>query len=297
MNRRTLAPCALLIVVACGGSHTGDPDAATAAGSDAPAANPACKRGVAYGHHSTADFAAERPTIAWWYDWTFLPDDALRDGSYRAAGVDYVPMVWGGTFSAATLIDQIPTGATSLLGFNEPNFGAQANLSAVDAAARWPQLEAVADARGLALISPAVNYCGGDCQDTDPLHYLDAFFAACAGCRVDAIAFHVYVGCHAPGAHPAQWLIDKVHAYEARFARPLWLTEFACTDAASEDDQVAFLTDAVDFLEHDPRIARYAWFSGRFAGIPFVDLLGADGELTALGRAYVAAPTDAACGR
>lgn len=254
-----------------------------------------CKRGIAYGHHSVADFAALQPAIAWWYNWAYLPDEALRDGSYRARGVEYAPMVWGGDFDATRMIEAIPEGATTLLGFNEPNFGEQADLSAAEAAALWPEVERIADARGLTLVSPAVNYCGGDCQDTDPFRYLETFFAACPDCRVDRVAFHVYVGCHPDGDDQARWLIDHVRQYEARFSQPLWLTEFACTDAASFDEQIAFLQDAVAFLESDPRIERYAWFSGRFEGIPFVDLLGADGALTPLGQAYVDAPVAAPC--
>ena len=53
------------------------------------------------------------------------------------------------------------------------------------------------------------------------------------------------------------------------------------------------MRDAVAYLEAEPRVERYAWFSGRFQWIPYVDLLGGDGALTPLGRAYVAAP--AAC--
>ena len=45
-----------------------------------------------------------------------------------------------------------------------------------------------------------------------------------------------------------------------------------------------------------PRIERYAWFSGRFEWIPYIDLLGADGQLTPLGQAYVSAPTNPDCG-
>jgi hypothetical protein len=256
-----------------------------------------CKRGIAYGHHSYADLTALSPAVSWWYNWAAQPDEALRDGSYSALGVEYVPMIWGRSFDAPLLIASIPEGADALLGFNEPNFGSQANISAADAAALWPQVQSVADARGLLLVSPAVNFCGGDCRDADPFHYLDEFLAACAGCRVDRIAFHIYVGCRAGPGREAQWLIDHVREYESRFSQPLWLTEFACTDAASFDEQVAFLLDAVEFLENDPRIERYAWFSGRFDGIPFVDLLGADGTLTPLGRAYVAAPANAGCVR
>jgi hypothetical protein len=259
-------------------------------GDDGGGTRAACKRGLAYGEHSRADFAVISPAISWWYNWAYLPDEPLRDGSYADAGVAYVPMVWGRSFDGATLIDQIPNGANALLGFNEPNFGAQADMSATEAAQLWPRVQAVADARGLLLVSPAVNYCGGDCRDTDPFRYLDQFLAACAGCRVDHVAFHVYVGCRPDGNNAAQWLIDHVEQYKARFTQPLWLTEFACTDAANAGEQRAFLEDAVAYLENEPRIVRYAWFSGRFPGIPYVDLLGADGQLTALGDAYLAAP-------
>lgn len=204
-------------------------------------------------------------------------------------------MIWGGNFNVQNAISDIPDDANVLLGFNEPNFGAQANLSAMQAAARWPDVEMIADALGLLLVSPAVNYCGGSCQDTNPFNYLDDFFDACDGCRVDRVAFHIYVGCHPTGDNKAQWLIDHVESYKQRFSQPLWLTEFACTDAVSFDEQIAFMEDAVAYLENDARIERYSWFSGRFQGIPYIDVLGDDGELTPLGEAYVNAPVNPEC--
>ncbi|MCB9659972.1 MAG: glycoside hydrolase family protein [Polyangiales bacterium] len=306
-TRVKTAPCALilpaLLAVACsdGGVSPSDAGAADAqdardGGTDGAISAPSsCKRGIAYGHHTDADMSALQPAVRWWYNWAYQPDAELGSGTPGSLGVEYVPMVWGGTFDAEAMVANIPAGATTLLGFNEPNFGEQSNLSATAAAALWPDVEAIADARGLTLVSPAVNFCGGDCQDTNPFDYLDDFFAACDDCRVDHVAFHIYVGCHPPGDNKAQWLIDHVETYKARFGQPLWLTEFACTDATSFADQVAFLEDAVAYLESEPRIHRYAWFSGRFAGIPYVDLLGADGQLTPLGEAYVDAPANAAC--
>ena len=246
-----------------------------------------CKRGVAYGYHSKADLEALSPGVSFWYNWAYVPDQGLADGSYRLLDVEYVPMIWGAASDRQAAASDIPDDARTLLGFNEPNFGAQANLSAAEAAALWPELEEIADARGLDLVSPAVNFCGGDCQETDPFEYLDDFFAACQGCRVDAIAIHLYVGCNPDGENHAQWLINHVQTYESRFSHPLWLTEFACDSAANEAEQIAFMEDAVEFLENDPRIARYAWFAGRADNVPHVDLLGADGELTALGQRYV----------
>ena len=245
-------------------TETAETDSDPTDGSDAesgtegdPEPSSSCKRGIAYGHHSDSDLAALQPAVRWWYNWAYQPDSELSPGTYESLGVEYVPMIWGGSFEVDAATAGIPEGATTLLGFNEPNFGEQSNLSAAQAAALWPEVEQIADARGLLLVSPAVNYCGGDCQDTDPFNYLDEFFAACDGCRVDRVAFHVYVGCHPPGENQAQWLIDHVEIYKDRFSQPLWLTEFACTDAANFDEQIAFLEDAVAYLEADPRIERY----------------------------------------
>jgi hypothetical protein len=253
-----------------------------------------CKRGVAYGHHSKADMAALSPAVSWWYNWAHVPDVGVLPDAYQALGVEYVPMVWGGGgldgANAAQIAGEIPAGAAFLLGFNEPNFGQQANLSAADAAALWPDVEAIADARGLALVSPAVNFCGGACQETDPFKYLDDFFAACQGCRVDYLGVHIYTACAGDGTNKARWLINHLETYKARFDKPIWLTEFACDDAGSLAEQSAFMTDALAYLENEPRIARYAWFSGRADNVANASLLGADGELTELGQAYVAAP-------
>lgn len=278
-------------------ARTDDPAGGGADGGHTDPTHPssACKRGVAYGYHSKADMQALSKGVSWWYNWAFEPDTGVKS-DYGALGVEYVPMVWGAKIDTAEVQAKAPQGITALLGFNEPNFGAQANMSAAEAAALWPKVTAVANARGVAtLVSPAVNFCGGDCKETDPFKYLQDFFAACKDCRVDAIAIHIYVGCAGDSGNHAQWLINHVKTYEQKFTQPLWLTEFACDDAKNADEQKAFMTDAVTYLESDPRIARYAWFAGRADNVPFVDLLGADGVLTPLGQAYVDAPRDASC--
>jgi hypothetical protein len=254
-----------------------------------------CKRGVAYGYHSEADMQALSPGVSWWYNWATQPDAAVRSGAYLDLGVEYVPMIWGGSFDVGTAVSQIPAEAEFLLGFNEPNFYAQANLSAADAASLWPQVEQIASQRGLTLVSPAVNFCGGGCHDTDPFNYLHEFFDQCTGCQVAAIAIHIYVGCNAGGDNHAQWLINHVETYKSEFTEPLWLTEFACDDAATMEEQRQFMVDAVTYLENEPRIARYAWFAGRADNMQNVDLLGADGQLTVLGDTYVSLPHNAAC--
>ncbi|UOQ72256.1 glycosyl hydrolase [Hymenobacter cellulosilyticus] len=254
------------------------------------------KRGLAYGYHSAADMQALAPGISWWYNWYSRPEAGVAT-IYPGLGIDYVPMQWGrdldGTpFTADRLAANIPAGAKYLLGFNEPNFRSQANLTPTQAAALWPTLQEVARRKNLKLVSPAVNYCG-DCVSENgvtyysPTQYLDAFFAACPTCQVDYIAVHTYV-CE------ERWLRDKI-AELKKYNKPIWLTEFSCGDMPASqitlDVQKKYLTDAVNYLENEPAVFRYAWFSGRNNEIPNINLLApASGQLTELGQLYVSLP-------
>ena len=260
------------------------------------------KRGVAYGYHSAADMQALAPGLSWWYNWAATPE-AGAAGVYQGLGIDYVPMQWGGSLhnapvTAGALAPLLPAGTQYLLGFNEPNFRDQANLTPTQAAALWPALQSVARAKGLQLVSPAVNYCGNCVQENgvtyySPTQYLDAFFAACPSCQVDYIAVHTYV-CE------EQYLRQKI-AELKKYNKPIWLTEFACGDMPSGQltpgVQQKYLLDAVNYLEKEPAIFRYAWFSGRNGQIPGIDLLAASGQLTALGQQYVARPAGWETGR
>ncbi len=254
----------LALVAAMAGCGTADEPAATSA---------TCKRGLASNQAPGSELGAG---LGFWYNWSPSTD---------AAAPEFVPMVWGDDFDESALVAAIPAGARYLLGFNEPNFYAQANLSASEAAALWPRVEAIAAERNLALVSPAVNFCGDDanktgpCHETNPAQYLRDFFAACAGCKVDYVAVHWY-NCDAPSL---SWYLGQFE----EFGRPLWLTELACAvgsdhSAAAQD---RYARAAVPFLEQHPDVFRYAWFSAD--PIPEAKLQTPSGELTPLGQTYV----------
>jgi hypothetical protein len=109
------------------GAPAGPPDASAALGGDSAAPSPGAKRGLAYGYDSDADLSALSKGIGWWYNWAASPDGTLSKGF--TAGVEFVPMIWGGNFDTTTLAKQVPAGAKYLLTFNEPNFGSQSNLT------------------------------------------------------------------------------------------------------------------------------------------------------------------------
>ena len=246
-----------------------------------------CKRGVAYGSNSVADLQALSHGVSWWYNWAATPDSAVRS-DYARLGVEYVPMLWDERYDVNASIANIPQGARTLLTFNEPNFFSQANLSPEQAAAEWPRVQQIAAARGLKIASPALNYCGGGCFETDPFVYFDKFFAACPSCQVDYLAVHWY-------ACSLSALKNYINGMK-KYGKPIWLTEFACGDGDTAlANQKAYMQAAVPYLESEPAVARYAWFSGRTSAIPNVNLLAGSGVLTELGQIYVNLPQSASC--
>lgn len=244
-----------------------------------------CKRGLAWPGKKLDD-PELNAKLPWWYRWAV---DADGVGS----GIELVPMIWGGGTKGADVSKAIRPDAKYLLGYNEPNFFEQANLSAAAAAADWPTVEAVAQEHGLKIVSPAVNFCGdvknktGPCHDNEPVHYLQDFFAACADCQVDYVAVHWY-NCDLPSL---KWYLDQF----TQFGRPIWLTEFACAigDDTSVADNERYMREAIPYLESRADVFRYSWFSAD--PIPNARLLDADGAPNALGKIYLDLPHAADC--
>ncbi|HET6344070.1 MAG TPA: glycosyl hydrolase, partial [Myxococcota bacterium] len=191
-----------------------------------PTTSAGCKRGIAFGQHSVADMRALSGAVSWWYNWSPKPDNAAVTAAYRALKMQFVPMVWNGSFTPGGVQAAMPADVAVLLTFNEPNFHVQANLTPERAAALWPKIEQIARSRGMKIASPALNFCGGGCNETDPFVWFDKFFAACRGCQVDYLAVHWY----ACTKEALTWYLNKM---ETRYKRPLWLTEFSCLDAAN----------------------------------------------------------------
>lgn len=249
------------------------------------------KRGVAYGQNSLQDLQTLSTGVSWWYNWFHQPEAAVIN-SYTAYGFDYVPMAWNGAFNKEAMRTYLQSHPEIkyILGWNEPNFTSQANMTPSQAAAQWHHLEELADEFDLKIVSPAVNFCDVCVTEngttyTDPVEYLDDFFAACADCQVDYIAIHSYMG----NVSALQWYVGLFKKY----GKPIWLTEFAnWENNPTLDDQKNYLVGAVDYLENDPDVFRYAWFTGRHSGAPYIGLLenGMPGTLTDLGDIYVNMP-------
>lgn len=237
------------------------------------------KRGIC-GDASDKDLAVIAPYVTWYYNWSIEPP-AMSKGAL--SGIEWVPMQWGSLSAdkVTTTVSKIPAGSGYLLGFNEPNFQSQSNLTPAQAAASWPNVEKVAQERNLKLVSPAVNWCGG-CVDgvtNDPTDWLDKFIAACPDCSFDYIAVHNYNS-----------YLSALKSYVGKFkkyGKPVWLTEFASWDDPVDYlGVVRYMTEAIPWLESEPTVFRYSWFATRVGSNHDLDLFGSDGELTKLGQLY-----------
>jgi hypothetical protein len=270
-----------------GGSSSGAPGDGGL--TDAGSSSGPCKRGIASNGAPSSALApsASQPGVSWWYDWS-------DKGAAPPAGVEFVPMIWGSN----NLAGPIPAGSRFLLGFNEPNFKAQSNLTPQQAATDWPKVEALAKAAGIPLVSPAVNFCGSasnpsGCSDptvTDPYTWLKDFFGACTGCEVDYVAVHWY-NCDLPSLKAyIEGNTSTGGGLQGfvQFGKPIWLTEFSCGGSSTEAQQKAYMQAAVPYLESNPHVFRYSWFSA--SPIPSAVLTNADGSLNDLGTTYVSLP-------
>jgi len=248
----------------------------------------ASKRGFGGDLQDSADVKAAAP-FGWYYNWGQQP--AAGAGNV-ADTIDYVPMVWNASYDEAALVAYLSAHprVKFLLGFNEPNFRSQANMTPSQAAAAWPRLQAIADRFKLTLVGPAVNFASaGDTvtengvQYTDPVKWYEDFFAACKGCRVDHIAIHGYFD----NAAALPWFIGLFD----KFNKPIWLTEFNQSPSYSMASQMQFMREAIPVLEKDPRIFRYGWFLAR-SGQDNTNLFanGQPGVLTELGKLYASLP-------
>ncbi|MDR0681397.1 MAG: carbohydrate-binding protein [Dysgonamonadaceae bacterium] len=240
------------------------------------------KRGLGYNTLMTEDVAALSPGVSWGYNWGHIGSG--NESAFKTYAFEFVPMAWSGLDkeSVRNYLSSHPE-VKYILGFNEPNFKNQSNLTPAEAAGKWADIEEIADEFGLTTVGPAVNY-SPDAPYQNPLKWYDEFFAACAACRVDHIAIHLYM----PSMSAIKSNIEQFKKYN----RPIWLTEFcAWENNTTLAAQKQFMIETLDYLETDPDVFRYAWFKERGwnDGHPYMQLLDprTEGVLKDLGEVFV----------
>ena len=252
------------------------------------------KRGVAYDLASAADLQALSPGVSWWYNWGSTPNSGVPNSYVAKYSMDYYPMLWNGSFNADQVVAFLGANPSIqyLLVMNEPNVGGQAYLTPQEAAAVWPQYEAVAARARVKIVGPQITW-GNMPNYGDPVAWLDAFYAAYQGANggrqpiIDFLGFHWY-------DYGLAGQLDHL----AKYNKLIWVTEFANWHNQNDGAQITTLsqqksqmTSMVATCEGRSDVFRYAWFTGRLSPDPHYDsLLGGSGQLTELGQLYLSLP-------
>jgi hypothetical protein len=244
---------------------------------------PPSKKGV-----STWDFPGVGAALTdvhavWYYNWSADPT------ANAGRSAEFVPMIWGAGSVAPSTLDRAKAAGTTILGFNEPDFASQANMTVDQALSLWPRLQAT----GRGLGSPAVATGGATAGG-----WLDRFMtgARARGLRVDFITLHWYGSDFGSGA--VGQLESYVSAVHDRYHVPIWLTEFALIRFGDQgatyptaSEEVAFIRGATAMLNGLPYVERYAWFALPTAKDADATGLYRDGATpTPAGAAYRAVP-------
>ena len=158
-------------------------------------------------------------------------------------------MVWGWNPKYPLAV---PSDTPAILGFNEPNFHSQADLTAKEAASHWPEIER--HSHGRPLVSPAASPCSSKSKCIgNSFEWFDDFFRLCHGCRVDYLATHAYY-CN------ADTTMDYLQKLYTRYGKKIWLTEFSCPRTMDYGHQLDYMKailprlEAADFVYRSVRI-------------------------------------------
>lgn len=249
------------------------------------------KRGIAYDLASAADLQALSPGVSWWYNWGSAPNGGVPNSYVAKYSMDYYPMLWNGNFNADQVVTFLQANPSIhyLMVLNEPNVGGQAYLTPQQAAALWPQYEAVAARARVKIVGPQITW-GNMPNYGDPVAWLDAFYAAYEGANggrqpvIDFLGFHWY-------DYGLASQLDRLDKY----GKLIWVTEFSNWHSQNDGAQIttlsqqkAQMTSMVATCEGRSDVFRYAWFTGRLSPDPHYDsLLGGSGQLTELGQLYI----------
>lgn len=263
----------------------------------ATASAKSAKRGVSENQFSVApQLEVLEPGVSWYYNWGNVPGAGLDNGVIDFTGFEFVPMTWNANYNA----DKIRQYCAShpevkyLLGFNEPNFTKQANMTPEQAAAEWPAVQSLARELGLKIVAPALNYSPNP-PYTNPTDWMDEFVALVGEDAFDYVAIHNYGGFGV--------LKTLATTFHERYGKDVWVTEFCLwpnegdpNSTVTPTEQINSMVESVEWLEQTPWIFRYAWFKpignssaskGPNYGLLMPQQTSTESELSEQGKVYV----------
>lgn len=180
----------------------------------------------------------------------------------KDVGAPFVPMMHKPQDSTAeawlaNVDTAVKGGSKAVMGFNEPDIAAQANMTPEAACAAWKEyMNPIASAHpDVTILGPSVSNSGSANQG---LQWLDTFHKVCPDAIVHASNIHFY-------DIYEEATIDRFKAHvekaAANYGKPVWVTEFGLNPGSATEDQAAqFLKEAMSFMDNSSDCEGYSYF-------------------------------------
>jgi hypothetical protein len=188
---------------------------------------------------------------------------------------EYAPMAWGhtGANDAGDITLYVNKyNSTHVMGFNEPDDCSGQSGQYPSGATQYKLCnEDVAVTYYKNLMKTGMRLISPGCREEGALNngWLETFItkAKAQDVRIDAIAVHWYdwgsnptVNTNPTAAQVFSRFQNYINTVYSVHGLPIWITEFNANPARSQAVNAAFMDLALDWLDSQPFIERYAWF-------------------------------------
>lgn len=224
------------------------------------------KKGICINSNMGKRIAPYELNISWYYNWALTEFSDYKTDVKRGIEfanefrkIEFVPMVWSSNSLAdsSNKVNQAAaSGAKYVLGYNEPDFTNQANMSVANAVAFWPAFMN----KGIRVGSPATAS-----WPTNSKNWFQPFMNqinANANLNVDFITIHCYPDNY-QGADMAQWFLTTVvDACWEKYHKPIWITEVSTVgEYITRNGTAEFVKSVIPGLDSRDYVERYSFFS------------------------------------
>lgn len=210
------------------------------------------KKGIAVSGSMGRNLSPSDVNAGWYYNWGSIP---FTYTGYDA--IEYVPMTWGSGNYSKNLERATNAESKYVLGFNEPDFTNQANMSVDQAISLWPDLMNIGKRVG----SPATGtWPANNTAWFQP--FMNKIIASNT-LDVDFIAIHCYPDNWNGGKEMADWFLEEVvdKTWEM-YHKPIWITEFSTSgNGITNAGTASFLQYLMPGIDDREYVERYSFFS------------------------------------
>ena len=237
------------------------------------------KKGICVSTNMGRNLNPTKLNAGWYYNWGVTP--------YSYTGynqLEYVPMVWGD--KSASIINNkinnsISQGYKYILGFNEPDYTDQANISVEEAVSLWSNFMD----KDIRVGSPASAL-----WPSISTNWFQPFMKQIQEKEmdVDFITVHCYPANWNGGKSMADWFLKEVvdKTWEM-YHKPIWITEFSTSgNGITNEGTASFLEYLMPGLDERAYVERYSFFSFNKAEFDGGLWWYSNGELSEAGQVY-----------